>query len=504
MGDLLEPESVAHLESPTLKDAITRIHGLGSTGVLSPQNFLSYFTQVLSQRLTGFGSAILLLAFKWWAPLVLIAVWWFLHHGNEKEQKSVYEALRGATSDTRRSYYYRGLATEPVAAKEIRIFGLLDWITDRYRNYWTAGMEPSRRERRGLSKRHALGAGLLLASHGLVFGMLAADALRGAVSLAGLTVFVQAIVGMQSFGPVGILGWHLRASSEPIVEWLDIKDKIRAEVPAVVSGTRSAEGFPARAIRIEGLKFAYPGTERPVFDHLRLEIRTGQSLAIVGANGAGKTTLVKLLARLYDPQAGKVTADDIDIREFDIESWRRRLSVIFQDFVQYPLSAFDNVALGGSHLREDRSALEAAARRAGATKIIETLPNGWDTSLTREFTGGAELSGGQWQRVALARAFFAVEGGATVLILDEPTSNLDVRAEAEFFDRFLELTSGLTTILISHRFSTVRKAERICVLEEGRVIEDGSHEELMNLGQRYAHMFRLQAARFEEVNQTDA
>ena len=504
MADFLEPESIAHLETHTLKDAITRIQGLGSSGSSSPENFVLYLTQVLSIRLIGVGSGVLLLAFKWWVPPVLLAVWWFLHLANEKEQETVYEALRGATSDTRRSHYYRGLATEAGAAKEMRIFGLLDWIRLRYRNHWAAGVEPSRRQRKALTKRHVLGAAILLTSHALVLGVLAADALGGEVSLAELTIFVQSIAGMQAFGPIGILGWRLRESSEPIAEWLDTKDKIRTEVPAVISGARSAEDAPAVAIRVEGVKFAYPGTERPVFDNLDLEIRAGESLAIVGANGAGKTTLVKLLARLFDAQAGKITADDIDIREFDIESWRRRLSVIFQDFVQYPLSAFDNVTFGNPAIRDNRSALESAARRAGATTIIESLPNGWDTSLSRQFSGGAELSAGQWQRVALARALFAVEGGAGVLILDEPTANLDVRAEAEFFDQFLELTRGLTAILISHRFSTVRKAQRICVLEEGRVIEDGSHEKLMELGQRYSRMFRLQAARFGEINQHDA
>jgi ATP-binding cassette subfamily B protein len=235
---------------------------------------------------------------------------------------------------------------------------------------------------------------------------------------------------------------------------------------------------------------------------LDLVVPAGTSLAIVGANGAGKTTLVKLLARLYEPTAGRILVDGVDVRDLDVTSWRARLAVIFQDFVRYELPAADNVGLGGLPRAGDRRALETAASRAGTLEMIEGLPKGWNTVLARAYTDGCDLSGGEWQRVALARALFAVEAGATVLALDEPTANLDVRAEAELFDRLLDLTSDasragpLTTLLISHRFSTVRRAGRICVLAGGRVVELGTHDELMAVGGRYARMFGLQAARF--------
>ena len=221
----------------------------------------------------------------------------------------------------------------------------------------------------------------------------------------------------------------------------------------------------------------------------------------MGENGAGKTTLVKLLCRLYEPTAGRLTADGADLRGLDPAAWRRRVAVIFQDFVHYELPARDNVGFGSLGALAGPVAaarLEAAAQRAGALDLIRGLPRGWDTVLSRRFTGGADLSGGEWQRIALARALFAVAGGAGVLILDEPTANLDVRAEAALYERFLDLTRGLTTILISHRFATVRRADRICVLAGGGIVEDGTHAALLARGGRYAELFRLQAARFAD------
>lgn len=207
----------------------------------------------------------------------------------------------------------------------------------------------------------------------------------------------------------------------------------------------------------------------------------------------GKTTLVKLLCRFYDPTSGRITVDGTDLRQLDPAGWHGRLAGVFQDFVRYPLSARDNVALS-SAVTDD--ALGRAAERAGISDVVEALPERWETPLTRRFIGGAELSGGQWQRVALARALLAVQAGAGVLVLDEPTAQLDARAEAELYDQFLDLTRGVTTVVVSHRFSTVRRAERIAVLHDGHVTELGSHDELVALGGRYAAMFNIQAARF--------
>jgi ATP-binding cassette subfamily B protein len=271
-------------------------------------------------------------------------------------------------------------------------------------------------------------------------------------------------------------------------------------VTSVNSGRLSADGMPRRAIRFEDVTFTYPGRSAPVVDHFDLEIEAGRSLAIVGENGSGKTTLVKLITRLYDPTDGCITVDGLDLREISPQSWHARVSALFQDFARFEMPAYDNVAFGALHAWDDAAGVERAAAEAGVLGVIERLNQGWHTTLSREYRQGAELSGGEWQRLALARALFGVASGAGLLILDEPTASLDVRGESEVYDRFLDLTRGVTTIVISHRFSTVRRADRIIVVEGGHVIEDGTHDELAGRPNgRYARMYALQASRFAEA-----
>ena len=253
------------------------------------------------------------------------------------------------------------------------------------------------------------------------------------------------------------------------------------------SGPGSARSLPAHELRFRHLTFGYPASDEPVLRDFDLSIPAGSSLAIVGQNGAGKTTLAKLLCRLYDPQSGAIEVDGVDLREFDLQSWRSRVTAVFQDFIRFELPLRDNVAPQGA---PDEAVLAALAAAGGSD--LAAL----DTILAKGYAGGTELSGGQWQRVALARALCAVQLGAGVVLLDEPTAQLDVRGEAEIFERILAATRHCTTILISHRFSTVRQADRICVLERGRVIELGTHDELMAQGGRYHTMFELQAQRF--------
>ena len=283
----------------------------------------------------------------------------------------------------------------------------------------------------------------------------------------------------------GGLNWALDGASAPVAAVLRLEPAM-GPAGALPSGKRSAAGMPAPGIHFRDLTFAYPGG-KPVLEGFDLTIPAGSSLAIVGQNGAGKTTLAKLLCRLYDPQAGAIEIDGVDVRELDLDSWRSRLTAVFQDFTRFELPLRDNVAPAGAPEAVVRAALESAG--AGDLAALDTV-------LVKGYEGGTDLSGGQWQRVALARALCAVQLGASLVLLDEPTAQLDVRGEAEIFDRILAASRRGTTILISHRFSTVRHADRICVLEHGKVIELGTHDELMAKGGRYRTMFDLQAQRF--------
>jgi ABC-type multidrug transport system fused ATPase/permease subunit len=282
------------------------------------------------------------------------------------------------------------------------------------------------------------------------------------------------------------LSWALDGAAAPVAASLRLKEAMDP-AGSLVRGTRAAAGMPARQIRCRNVTFAYPATGEPVLEGFDLTIPAGSSLAIVGQNGAGKTTLAKLLCRLYDPQAGAIEVDGVDLRELDLDRWRSRVAAVFQDFIRFELPMRDNVAPAGA----PDDVIRVALADAGAAGLADL-----DTVLARGYEGGTELSGGQWQRVALARALCAVRLGAGVVLLDEPTAQLDVRGEAEIFERVLAATRHTTTILISHRFSTVRHADRICVLEGGRVVELGTHEELMAAGGRYRTMFGLQASRF--------
>jgi ATP-binding cassette subfamily B protein len=263
---------------------------------------------------------------------------------------------------------------------------------------------------------------------------------------------------------------------------------------------------PQQEIRFENVSFHYPGADREVLSGLDLTIGAHEALAIVGVNGAGKSTLVKLLAGAYAPTGGRILVDGIDLATIDGNSlaiWQRRIATIVQDFLQLPLSARDNVSFGAvANATEDDALIDTAAERAGARDVIDRLPAGWDTRLDKSYDGGVDLSGGEWQRIALARALRAVDAGASVLVLDEPAAALDVRSEAALVDRYLELTAGIASVIISHRFSVVRDADRICVLGDGRILESGRHQELIAAGGHYATMFTLQASRYIEADRS--
>lgn len=420
----------------------------------------------------------------------------FGHRGALGRFIELWDGLAGAR---RRVLYLRRLAAGPEAAKEIRVLGLRRWLGERHRTASEEYLRPLWSGRRRLMGPPFLGyaaVGLAGAAYALVD--LAWAGAGGGLTVLQLTIAAQAVLIPIRFGvffPESDVQTQLGAQTYAALADLET----RADPPRQPSGSaRPAVCAPRREIRFEDVHFAYPGG-RTVFSGLDLVLPAGRSTAVVGLNGAGKTTLVKLLAGFYHPDRGAVRIDGRTLRDLDVDAWRAQLAVIFQNFVRYEFTAAENIGLGAARHLEDIAAVREAARRAGVLEMLDDLPEGLATPLHSRQQGGRDLSGGQWQRVALARALFAVQAGASVLVLDEPTAHLDVRAEADFYDRFLETTAGLTTLVISHRFSTVRRADRIAVLERGRVVEYGDHASLLAGGGRYAEMFTLQARHFVDV-----
>jgi ATP-binding cassette subfamily B protein len=481
----VRPPGMGHLEDPKLTSDLTvaRDFDLGMTG--PPLSIsMDFIASGMVEMIGGIACAVILVRYAWWAPIVLAGAWvathWLLRESAIWRDRNT-EEVRGAQRDA--DYAYR-LAVDPPASKELRLFGLAGWTIDRFIARRTRLHELQYAATR-LRERPVIWSLLLVVSANvLLFWSLASAAANGRLSLGEAVVYVQSAIGVSMIA-FGGFSWALDGAAAPVAAVLRLEPAMR---PAgeLRSGNRAANAKPAREIHLRDISFAYAGGAS-VLEHFDLTIPAGSSLAIVGQNGAGKTTIAKLLCRLYDPQSGAIEIDGVDLRDFDLASWRSRVAAVFQDFIRLELPLRDNVAPGGAPDDFIRDALESA----GAANL-----GSLDTVLSRGYDDGTDLSGGQWQRVALARALSAVRMGAGVVLLDEPTAQLDVRGESEIFDRLLAATRHCTTILISHRFSTVRHADRICVLEHGRVIELGTHDELMALGGRYRTMFDLQAQRF--------
>ena len=492
----VRPPGMGHLEDPKLTSDLTvsRDFDLGMTG--PPLSYsMDFIASGMVEMIGGLAAAALLFAYAWWAPIVLAGAWlstqWLLRESAVWWDRNTPE-VRAAQRDA--EYTYR-LAVDPNPAKELRLFGLAGWTIDRFVARRTRLHALQYEATRLREKPMAWSLLIVLAANILIFWSLASAAASGRISLSEVVVFAQAAVGV-SLLAFGGFSWALDGAAAPVAAVMRLESAMAdagalgsapaAPAPARPQHSASAAGLPAREIRFRDITFAYPGGAR-VLEHFDLTIPAGSSIAIVGQNGAGKTTLAKLLCRLYDPQQGAIEADGLDLRALDVAQWRARVTAVFQDFIRLELPLRDNVEPMGAPDDVVRAALESA----GAAGLADL-----DTILARGYAGGTDLSGGQWQRVALARAMAAVRVGAGVVLLDEPTAQLDVRGEAEIFERVLAATRQCTTILISHRFSTVRHADRICVLEHGRVVELGTHAELMALRGRYQTMFDLQAQRF--------
>jgi ATP-binding cassette, subfamily B, bacterial len=484
----LVPDGIGHLERGDLLDLVSGASGVGTTRV-TPREALVAAVNVGTLRLQGLCCAAVLAAFHWWLAAALLAVFAALAYGAVYDFRAGVRATTGAPALLRRPNYLRGLALDPAAAKDLRLFGLRCWLDQSFHAEWMralAGLRTAGERRPWVGP--ALGAGMLVSQLG-VYVLLAIAVTHGTISPGDFVTYAGAVLGVAGM---------LAASPDNLnISYGTAAIPLVGELEGAVVGSAAEGSFDVvleKGIRLENITFTYPGRDLPVFERLNLDIWAGQSLAIVGLNGAGKTTLVKLLCRLYEPDEGRILVDGVSLTDIAPAAWRRHVAAVFQDFVRYELTAEENIAFGAWAYADDKEGLIASAELADATEIIERTIGGWDADLS----DGKSLSGGQWQRIALARAFFAVRHDAQLLILDEPTAALDARAEAELHARFLAGLTGVTSIIISHRFATVRPADRIVVLKDGRIVEDGDHDALLRAGGEYARMFRLQAESFLE------
>ena len=396
------------------------------------------------------------------------------------------------TPQRREMDYLRNTSSTVDTAKELKIFGLYDFLAERYFKVASSLYTAHRQLALRRATWGSLSSGIGTAGYYLAYAYIIWRTLSGGFTVGDLTFMAASLQRLRGLlegvlaGFSSITGQALYLTD--LFSFFDLR-------PSIVS-PRNPRPFPQRIVsgfEFQNVAFKYPGTKGWTFRNFNLKINAGEVVCLVGENGAGKTTLVKLLARLYDPEEGRILLDGHDIREYSLEDYRKNVGVIFQDFVHYNFSAGDNIAAGNIEARGDVSRIRAAARRSRASDFIQNLPRGYDQMIGKQFQNGVELSGGQWQRLAIARAYMRE---AELLILDEPTAALDARAEFEVFQRFKELSKGKTVVLISHRFSSVRMADRILVLADGKVEEDGNHRELVQKSGRYAELFELQAAGF--------
>ncbi|NER39975.1 MAG: ABC transporter ATP-binding protein [Oscillatoria sp. SIO1A7] len=480
---------LAHFEDSEFYNKMTRARREASYRPLS----LFGGTFKLVQDTISLGTyGALLLQFSIWAVVILAIAAFPPFIAETRFAGEAFRLFQWRAPETRQQYYLENLIAREDHAKEVQLYQLGPIFLQRYRNIF----QRIYRQDRQLALRRGLWGYLLgllsTATFYSAYAWIAIEAIAGRISLGEMTMYLMVFrQGQSSFSAIlsaigGIYEDNLYLSN--LYEFLEQK------IPEA-KGTAKIGLIPGDGIRFENVSFAYPGSEKMALQKISFHVKPGEKLALVGKNGSGKTTLIKLLTRLYLPCQGRILLDGLDLREWDIQILRRRIGVIFQDFVRYQLTVGENVGVGDVEYLEDPSRWETASEKGMARPFIDSMPDRFSTQLGRWFKGGTELSGGQWQKIALSRAF--MRDRADILVLDEPTSAMDAEAEYAIFDRFRNLTREQMVFLISHRFSTVRMADQIVVFEEGRVIEKGTHEELLASGRRYAQLFSIQAAGYQ-------
>lgn len=480
---------VARFEDPAFADDLEIARRRASHGglylLLYGAEFALYLTTSISLLLVLFVLSPLI-------PVILVLASLPLVTSAHAYEQRTGNHLYVQTPESRRLQYSRDMLLTPEPAKDVRLYGLASFFRQRYGEVFARTMGSLDRLRRRLAISVTLAIALSSLASGAVYLYVVSLIVQGHGSIGDLALYGGAAVLFQvsiaRFG--GLAG---TVSTWAFAFLPSLYRVIEASPDLLVPDNPVPAPKPIRkGIVFEGVTFSYPGNPRPVLQDLSFDIRPDECLALVGHNGAGKTTIVKLLLRLYDPSAGRILLDGVDLREYDIEDLRREVSAVFQDFVRFELTAGQNIGLGDVNAMEDTQRVMAAASKAGAVDLLERLPDGPDTWIGREF-GGRDLSGGEWQKLALARAFMR---DSQMLVLDEPTASLDVQTEYEIYLRFHQLTRDRTTLLISHRFSTVRMADRIIYLADGRIQEEGSHTDLMALRGQYSHLYDLQSASY--------
>jgi ATP-binding cassette subfamily B protein len=483
------PHGVEHLEDAEIRQSVD-----GTIEEINQQYFLGVQStwQVLGYRLWGSAALVVLASWSWWVALLVLVATLALNMTWSAYSQELFEQIF-RDRRRRRARWYRNLLVEQDKAKEVRLFGLTSFGIERFVATWREALTDLWRDRHKKQRPIIACNVAILAAYVVALAALGHGAWTGTVSTATLLASAQALAQIEGLGMLGDMQTMVVRQQTLLLDLEELSSRLPEPTP-VAAPTRPTG--TASAVAFRDVRFGYPGRPLPTFTGLSLEIDPGSSVAVVGANGAGKSTLIKLLCGLYRPDAGVVTVDGGDPGEDD--HLRRRVAVIFQEFVRYHLTLRENVGMAmlADHRDEDISSVVRRALHDATGDPVLARVGGWDRVLSAEYAGGTDLSGGQWQRVALARALAAIDAGAGVLVLDEPTAALDVRAEAELFDNFLTVTRGLTTILVSHRLSSVRHADRIVVLDGGRIVEDGPHDDLVAAGNGYARMFALQAERF--------
>jgi ATP-binding cassette subfamily B protein len=474
-----------HFEDSEFYDKLTRARREAST---RPLSLVMRSFGLVQNGIALASYATLLWQFSPWAVLVLVAAGLPSFVAEAKFSGDAFRLFRWRSPETRMQMYLETVLAREDHAKEVKLFGLGPLLLDRYRAIFRKVFA----EDRALTiRRDSWGFALGLVSTAAfyaAYAWIAVSAVRGQITLGQMTMYVllfrqgQSAVSASLAAISGMYEDNLYLST--LYDYLDTP----VETPR---GSASVGPDPTDGVRFEGVSFTYPGATEPAVSEVSFQLRPGQSLALVGENGSGKTTLIKLLTRLYLPSSGRITLDGLDLAEWSPTALRRRVAVIFQDFARYQLKVGENIGVGDVDHFEDEARWREAAELATASPFVEELPAGYQTQLGKWFRDGRELSGGQWQKIALARAF--IREGADILVLDEPTAAMDARAEAQVFEQFRELARERMVILISHRFSTVRMADQILVIQGGRILESGDHEALMRLDGHYAHLFALQA-----------